>query len=150
MAGEIHDQVRAPLVSVRLTDGPIVAPAGFAASSRAAATAGAVLTFQGCVRGSEVIHDAHAEPILGLEYQVYEPMTSREMQLLAHAHAVKHGVIAVDVEHSFGFVGNGECSFVLQVATAHRGEAIAFVDEFIDEMKRHVPIWKVPHRLAVR
>lgn len=136
-------------VSVRLTAGPIVAPADFAASSRAAATAGAMLTFQGCVRGSEVIDNTQEEPILGLEYQVYEPMTSRELQRLANMQAAKHGVIAVNVEHSFGFVGNGDCSFILQVAAAHRREAIAFVDEFIDEMKRHVPIWKVPRRSTV-
>ncbi len=138
-----------PLVRVRLTDGPIAEPAGFAAASRAAAMAGAVITFQGCVRGSEIIDETQSERILGLEYQVYEPMTSRELKDLAHVHAAKHGVIAVDVEHSFGFVGNGDCSFVLQVVAAHRREAIAFIDEFIDEMKRHVPIWKLPRKLSV-
>lgn len=149
MADEIHGHAHEPVVRVRLTNGPIITPADFAASSRAAATSGAVLLFQGCVRGSEVIHEAREEPIVGLVYQVYEPMTSRELKILARAQAAKHGVIAVDVEHSFGFVGNGDCSFVLQVAAAHRREAIAFVDEFIDEMKRHVPIWKVARRSTV-
>lgn len=150
MAGESFDPKFDAIVSVRLTDGPIFAPADFAASSRAAATAGAVLMFQGCVRGREVIRNSREEPILGLEYQVYEPMTTRELQRLANMQAAKHGVIAVDVEHSFGFVGNGDCSFILQVAAAHRREAIAFIDEFIDEMKRHVPIWKVARRSAVQ
>ncbi len=138
-----------PLICVRLTDGPIVTPANFALLLRDASTAGAVITFQGWVRGSEIIAATHAEPILGLEYQVYEPMTSRELHHLAHTHAITHGVIAVDVEHSFGFVGKGDCSFVLQVAAAHRREAINFVDDYIDEMKRHVPIWKVPRKIAV-
>ncbi|WP_146409533.1 molybdopterin synthase catalytic subunit [Allorhodopirellula heiligendammensis] len=140
---------RDPLVLVRLTDGPIFAPSKFASESREAATAGAVIVFQGCVRGSEINEETQAEPILGLEYQVYEPMTSRELRRLAHTHAIKHGIIAVDVEHSYGFVGNGECSFVLQVAAAHRREAITYVEEFIDEMKRHVPIWKLPRKSAV-
>lgn len=80
----------------------------------------------------------------GLEYQVYEPMTTRELTRLARQQQRKHGVVAVDVHHSCGFVAGGECSFVLQVAGKHRGEAIRFVDEFIIEMKRQVPIWKVP------
>jgi len=138
-------------VRVRLTSGPIIAPAAFPPAELPAATAGAVLRFDGCVRGSEMDDVASSEnsgpqskPILGLEYQVYEPMTSRELQRLAERYAIKLDVLAVDVEHSHGFVANGECSFVLQVAARHRREGIVFVDEFIDAMKRHVPIWKVP------
>lgn len=142
----MRDRSPDPLVCVRLTEGPIALPAEFAAASRAAAMAGAVITFQGCVRGSEIVDETHRESILGLDYQVYEPMTSRELKQLAESYAAKHAVIAVDVEHSFGFVGTGDCSFVLQVAGVHRAEAIAFVDEFIDAMKRHVPIWKLPRR----
>ncbi|TWT64850.1 molybdenum cofactor biosynthesis protein MoaE [Allorhodopirellula solitaria] len=137
-----------PHIRVALTEGPIIAPANFAEAARQAANAGAVITFLGCVRGSEATSENTLEPIDGLEYEIYEPMTSRELDRLAHSHAIKHGVIAVDVEHSFGFVGNGGCSFVLQVAAAHRKEAIAFVDDFIDAMKKHVPIWKVPRSTA--
>ena len=64
--------------------------------------------------------------------------------MLAQAHHAKHGVSAIDVDHSYGFVAAGECSFVLQVAAQHREEAIRLMDEFIFEMKQHVPIWKVP------
>lgn len=132
-------------MQARLKQGPITAPAAFMESSREAATAGAVLTFQGWVRGRELVEGTQEEQeIIGLEYQVYQPMTLRELDRLANQYAQRHGVLAVDVEHSFGFVGNGECSFALQVAAAHRREAIDFVDEFIDAMKRHVPIWKVP------
>ncbi len=133
-------------VRVRLIDGPIseLRSPTWVADVIAAASAGAVLTFAGHVRDSEVTEDNHTQPILGLEYEVYEPMTSQELTLLSRQHAIKHGVLAVDVQHSFGFVANGECSFVLQVASAHREEAIRFIDEFIREMKKHVPIWKVP------
>lgn len=163
---ETHPAMGQRIVHARLTRGPILAPAPFMESAREAAAAGAVLTFQGWVRGREVV-TADAQParaaaaardedellsngplptekIVGLEYQVYEPMTSRELHRLAEQYARRFGVLAVDVEHSFGFVGNGQCSFVLQVAAAHRREAIDFIDEFIDAMKRHVPIWKVP------
>ena len=88
--------------------------------------------------------DPGQQLIDGLEYQVYEPMTSRELMTLAQDHRSKHGVLAIDVDHSYGFVAAGECSFVLQVAGKHRAEAIRLMDEFIFEMKQHVPIWKVP------
>ncbi|MCM2373182.1 molybdopterin synthase catalytic subunit [Aporhodopirellula aestuarii] len=130
-------------VRVRLTSGPIASATPFVLSDSETALAGAVVTFQGRVRNREV-DENEMKPILGLEYEVYEPMTSQELHRLADQYARKHDVIAVDVEHSFGFVGNGECSFLLQVATSHRRSAITFVDEFIDAMKSHVPIWKVP------
>lgn len=141
------------MIRVRLTEGPIRSPAPFHPPSLHDASVGAVLVFEGRVRGSETIpavanrdEDCSPEtkPIIGLEYQVYEPMTTQELQRLTHRFASDLGVLAVDVEHSHGFVGNGECSFVLQVAAAHRSEAIRFVDEFIEAMKQHVPIWKIP------
>jgi molybdopterin synthase catalytic subunit len=48
------------------------------------------------------------------------------------------------VEHSRGRVAAGECSFRLRVAASHRPEALRAVEEFIDRMKRDVPIWKTP------
>jgi molybdopterin synthase catalytic subunit len=41
-------------------------------------------------------------------------------------------------------VEGGQCSFRLQVASAHRAEALAAMTEFIDRLKRDVPIWKSP------
>lgn len=143
--------VKAPDIQVRLTEGPIESPHLFPPAD--IPVAGAVLLFRGVVRPHEVTVDRSSDDgellspeasIDGLEYQVYEPMTTRELVRLAEQQGRKHGVLAVDVEHSHGLVAGGECSFVLQVAGKHRGEAIALVDEFIIEMKRQVPIWKVP------
>lgn len=135
-------------MQVRLTNGPIVNPQTF--PPEGIEVAGAVVMFRGVVRPNESARpnekaaDDDERPIAGLKYEVYEPMTSLELTRLAETQATKHGVIAVDVEHSVGLVAAGECSFVLQVAGKHRGEAIRLMDEFIVEMKRHVPIWKVP------
>lgn len=149
MEAEVHSSASETLdeisVQVRLTHGPIIAPAPLMSATRRASQAGAVLSFEGRVRGTE--RDTGTEElrhIIGLEYQIYEPMTLQELERLAHQYAQRCGVLAADVEHSFGFIGNGECSFLLQVAAAHRREAIDFIDEFIEAMKRHVPIWKVP------
>jgi molybdopterin synthase catalytic subunit len=131
-----------PIVQVRLTHGPIEEPQSFPPFS--VDPAGAVLLFRGIVRPFENDANEVERSITGLEYQIYEPMTSRELVRLAKSQQAKHGVVAIDVEHSHGLVSAGECSFVLQVASKHRGEAIRLMDEFIIEMKRHVPIWKVP------
>ncbi|TWU03293.1 molybdenum cofactor biosynthesis protein MoaE [Neorhodopirellula pilleata] len=136
------------LVEVRVTNGPIHSPYPFPPAS--IDNAGAVIMFRGIVRPNEKSIDvedlnaAREKPIEGLKYQVYQPMTTRELTRLAAAQAQRHGILAVDVDHSEGFVAAGECSFVLQVAGEHRDEAIRFIDEFIVEMKRQVPIWKVP------
>jgi molybdopterin synthase catalytic subunit len=103
------------------------------------ADAGALLTFEGVVRPLE-----EDRPLGALEYQVYEPMTTRELRKLAREMIDKHHLLAMRVEHSHGLVPAGRCSFRLQVASAHRGEGIAAMDQFILRMKNEVPIWKVP------
>jgi len=123
-------------VEVILTEGPIASVRPLRAEG-----VGAIVAFEGVVRPTEGV-----EPIEGLLYEVYEPMTSRELRRLASELVGETGVVAVRVEHSFGLVPNGECSFLLQVAGWHREESLEFVREFIARMKREVPIWKVPRR----
>ncbi|SMP46146.1 molybdopterin synthase subunit MoaE [Neorhodopirellula lusitana] len=138
-------------IQIRLTKGPIHSPQAFPPIS--IENAGAVVTFRGVVRSTEKPPSekptdpapGFEESIAGLQYQVYEPMTSQELHRLALQQCRQHGVLAMDIEHSFDFVAAGECSFVLQVASRHREAGIRCMDDFIAEMKRHVPIWKIPH-----
>ena len=101
--------------------------------------AGAVVSFEGVVRATEAGHQ-----LAGLDYEVYEPMTSRQMYRLAEATCSQFRLIALAVVHSEGFVAVGACSFRLWTAAAHRQPALAAQDHFIDVMKREVPIWKHP------
>lgn len=98
---------------------------------------GAHVVFEGIVRGDEA-----GEKIAGLEYQAYEPMAGKQLRLLADEMVRTHGLIGVEVWHSRGLVRVGEVSFRLVVRSAHRKEAMAAMDEFIDRMKKDVPIWK--------
>ncbi len=100
---------------------------------------GAFVLFEGIVRGEE-----NGKKIIGLDYQVYEPMASKQLDLLAREMIEKHGVIEVAVWHSAGKVRVGRVSFRLLVESGHRKEALAAMDEFIDRMKKDVPIWKKP------
>lgn len=99
---------------------------------------GAVVTFQGCVRGSE-----QDQPIAALLYEVYEPMTRRMLAQLANDVAARFALTHIEAIHSYGRVNVGECSFVLHIGAPRRKAALAAMDFFIDEMKRVVPIWKV-------
>jgi len=124
------------MVHISITDGPVPeAPCGN--WRERAIGAGAYLVFEGIVRPLEGI-----EPIVALEYEAYEPMATRELTRLAHDILARHALAAISVEHSRGRVPAGACSFRLRIWSGHRKEGLAAMDEFIDRMKRDVPIWK--------
>jgi len=100
---------------------------------------GAALRFEGVVRPFE---DGRA--LLALDYQTYDPMAQQELESLARGVATRHRLTSLTALHSRGRVGVGQVSFVLAVGAPHGAEAIAAVKEFIDRLKRDVPIWKMP------
>ena len=102
---------------------------------------GAVLVFEGIVRSEE-----DGQPIDALNYTAYEPMATMELTKLAQDVLDKYGLKQIAVEHSRGRVGVGEISFRLSIWSPHRKESLAATDEFIDRMKRDVPIWKSAQR----
>ncbi len=108
-------------------------------TTAAAPGAGAVLVFDGVVRGVEEGRDLAA-----LEYEVYEPMASQQLGALAADVVRSHGLMGLRCIHSRGRVGVGKCSLRVTICSAHRAEALAGMGEFIDRLKRDVPIWKKP------
>ena len=124
-----------PRVRIRILDGPLD-PALLARNPEGA---GSVLSFQGVVRPNEA-----GDPIVGLRYETYDPMAESMLRALAERVVEAHGLSAIRVLHSRGFVGVGLCSFQLDVASPHRKESLAAMDTFITRMKEEVPIWKHP------
>ena len=120
--------------TVRIVDGAIGDPAPVLSP---AAQFGAAIVFDGVVRSDE-----GGRTIRALAYEVYEPMASNMLAELGREILAKHGLVAIMVEHSRGEVLVGQRSFRLTVHALHRAEALAAVGEFIDRMKRDVPIWK--------
>lgn len=125
-------------VDTHIVEGPVPPTAASAFHSLAGAF-GAVLVFDGMVRGLE-----DGRQLVALEYEAYEPMASRELRAIASNVVEKHGLIGLRCTHSRGRVGVGECSLRVVVHSKHRAEALAAVGEFIDRLKRDVPIWKKP------
>ncbi|MEJ0000633.1 MAG: molybdenum cofactor biosynthesis protein MoaE [Verrucomicrobiota bacterium] len=105
--------------------------------------AGAVVRFEGRVRGSE---DGRA--IRALVYEAYQPMAERQMEKIVRELAARHPCLAVRVRHRIGEVPVGEIAIVVEALAAHRAEAFAVASAFMDRLKQDVPIWKmrsVPH-----
>ena len=100
---------------------------------------GATFRFEGIVRRLE-----SGRELESLEYEAYEPMAGRELEMLAAGVAESLGLTSIVAMHSRGRVGVGQVSFVLVVSSPHRAESLAAVSEFIDRLKRDIPIWKRP------
>jgi len=99
--------------------------------------AGAVVEFQGVVRAEE---DGHA--VAALEYEAYSPMAERVMRRIAEEVCRRHPCLFVRVTHRIGVVPVGEAAIHVVAAARHRTEAFAMVTEFMNRLKRDVPIWK--------
>lgn len=123
---------------VTLVDGPVPNVVAFEGDGDPIGRVGAQIAFDGVVRAREGVALIDA-----LTYQVYEPMATRQLERLGQELCEKHGLLAVQVWHSRGRVPVGACSFRLVVQSEHRAEGLAAMSEFIDRMKRDVPIWKV-------
>ena len=106
---------------------------------RDAGASGAKLRFEGVVRCIEA-----GRGLAALDYLSYDPMAGAELAALARDTAVRHRLHTIVALHSRGRVAVGEVSFILEVTAPHRAETLAAVGEFIDRLKRDVPIWKRP------
>ena len=120
-------------IVIQLTRSPIAGkiypPAGGAA--------GAWLEFRGVVRGEE-----NGQPIAALEYEAYPEMAEREIRRLLEDISARHPCLAARVIHRVGIVPVGEAAIYVGVAAKHRAEGIALLGEFMDRLKKDVPIWK--------
>jgi molybdopterin synthase catalytic subunit len=121
-------------ITVHISDGPVPPAMPFTLPG-----AGAIITFEGIVRGEE-----DGRSIAALDYRTYEPMAQNMLEQIGQNLADRYGLFAIRIEHSRGPVPAGHASFRLTVISRHRKQAISAMDEFIDTMKRDVPIWKMP------
>src|ERR1035437_6239558 len=98
---------------------------------------GAVVVFDGIVR-----NETHGRQTLYLDYEAYEEMALRQMDELARHARSRFGVRHVTLVHRLGRLQVGECSVLIVVAWAHRGQAFGGWRWLIDTLKKTVPIWK--------
>ena len=99
--------------------------------------AGARVEFCGRVRRLEADHAIRA-----LEYEAYEPMALRLMREGLEQLSGKYPCHSVEVIHRLGEVPVGDAAIYVAIEASHRGEAFGLLAEFMDYLKRDVPIWK--------
>ncbi|MEN7551427.1 molybdenum cofactor biosynthesis protein MoaE [Rapidithrix thailandica] len=99
--------------------------------------AGAIDVFIGTVRGS-----TQTKKVLRLEYEAYDAMAIREMEMLAEKVKGIWPVHKIAIYHRKGVLQVGDIAVVLAVSTPHRKEAFEACQYTIDRLKERVPIWK--------
>jgi molybdopterin synthase catalytic subunit len=99
--------------------------------------AGALVEFRGIVRGVE-----GGAKILGLIYEIYEPMAERTVRRIVEELSALHPCIAFLVVHRMGLVPVGETAVYVRITARHRAEAISMLEHFMNRLKIDVPIWK--------
>ena len=120
-------------ICVTITREPIVARGVTSAD----ASIGAVVEFAGMVRCEE---DGVA--IAALDYEAYEGMARSEMERIVTELSRTYPCRSVEVTHRIGRVPVGEASILVRIEAKHRAEAFGMLAEFMDRLKRDVPIWK--------
>ena len=99
--------------------------------------AGGIDIFIGTTR-----NHARGKNVLALEYEVYEPMALRMMEMIVEEITRKWKINKISIVHRVGKLHIGEESVVIAVSTAHRMEAFEACRYAIDTLKKNVPIWK--------
>ena len=100
-------------------------------------TAGGIATFIGTTRDN-----FEGRRVLRLEYEAYQPMAERELLAICKRMRDRWPLRHVAIAHRIGLVPIGESSVEIAVSSAHRREALEAVQFAIDDLKKHVPIWK--------
>ena len=103
---------------------------------------GASIIFTGTVRNvnedkevSGITYDSHDELVLKSFKEIYKE-TGDKLKIIDKA---------VFIEHVKGYVGLGETSIIIAVATRHRDQAYVLSRYIIEEIKKRSPIWKKEH-----
>jgi molybdopterin synthase catalytic subunit len=122
------------LCEVLLTEAPLEGP-----KQPFAVSAGAVVDFSGVVRRVE-----DGREIDGIEYEAHREMAEHQLRQIAELAAAKFGLQLVLIHHRIGFIAVGEPSLFVRVAALHRQEAFRASQWVVDELKKTVPIWKLP------
>lgn len=98
---------------------------------------GAIVTFEGVVRGSE-----DGKSIEALEYEHHPQMAQKELERVVHAALHRFDVQRIACVHCIGRVPVQEPSVAIAVGSAHRAAAFDACEFVIDELKVKVPVWK--------
>ncbi|MEC8955550.1 MAG: molybdenum cofactor biosynthesis protein MoaE [Pseudomonadota bacterium] len=101
------------------------------------ASAGAYASFEGWVR-----NENEGFRVLRLEYEIFEPIATKEGKRIFDKAKDKYAIIDVNGIHRSGLLEIGECAVWIGVLAPHRKEAFDACRYVIDQIKTRLPIWK--------
>lgn len=102
---------------------------------------GAVVLFLGTVRDF-----SDGVPSQSLDYQAYEPMAKKCMEEICQKAKTQWNLGKIALVHRLGHLELGETSVAVCASSAHRAEAFQACQYVMEELKKHVPIWKKENR----
>jgi molybdopterin synthase catalytic subunit len=122
-------------IDITFTSEPIARPQAWAVPFDS--ETGSLVEFYGVVRATE-----GARKISSLQYEAYSAMAEKVMREKITLLEKNHPCRAVRIVHRLGEVPVGESAIYVGVQSSHRREGFLFLQEFMDEFKKDVPIWK--------
>jgi len=102
------------------------------------AETGSLVEFYGIVREIE-----GTEKIPSLHYEAYASMAEKVIREKIALIETKYPCQAVRIVHRLGIIPKGESAIYVGLQSKHRREGFLFLQEFMDEFKKDVPIWKL-------
>ena len=126
--------------AVAVTSEPLDLQALIEEISRTNTADGAVASFVGLVRETN-----QGRRVSYLEYEAYEPLAVRALQLIIKEAGETWADTRLGVHHRTGRLELGEASIVIVAASPHRAHAFAACRYTIERVKQIVPIWKHEH-----
>ena len=114
---------------------------------RMASNAGAIVEFSGIVRDTEDGQPASSAILRGIDYESFHEMALAELGRIARDVIERYELTDLVCVHRIGFVPAHEAAVYVCTAARHRREAYDANIEFIEQLKRRVPIWKHPRYL---
>jgi molybdopterin synthase catalytic subunit len=99
---------------------------------------GSLVEFYGVVRETEGV-----AKISSLRYEAYASMAEKVIREKIADLEKKHPCQAIRIVHRLGLVPKGESAIYVGIQSRHRQEGFLFLQEFMNEFKKDVPIWKL-------
>ncbi len=98
---------------------------------------GGIVSFLGTVRDS-----SKGKEVEKLEFEYYEGMAEKKLEEIRREAIEKFNAIQINIIHRYGEVDIGENIVLIVAGAEHRKDAFEACRYCIDEIKKHVPIWK--------
>ena len=128
------------MTAVAVTSAPLDLQALIDEVGGASTADGAVASFIGLVREQN-----QGRRVSFLEYEAYEPLAIRALQLITEEARASWADTRIGVHHRIGRLELGEASIIIVAASPHRAHAFAACRYTIERVKQIVPIWKHEH-----